>query len=223
MFPLSGLLFFACGVLLSYFTYHRYVFYRLESKNIINKYYFIAAMCISIGYFVYSLPALLPTRHTGFFVFSTQIATLVNAIGFGTFLLIPAYTWMTVYYHTIARYVVHLYTLIAGIVLILYPPNSFIDTHGIIHWGFQKPVTAMMFGIMTVSFVLNIALLISYFKALRSFSLFNVLALITAFLLGGFGGGYQYIGNNHTLLLYADFALVIGMFIVFIAAVKNKL
>lgn len=223
MFPLSGLLFLSCGILLSYFTYRRYSFYTQEPKNTINKYYFVAAFCISIAYFAYSLPAFLFPRNSDFFVLFTQIATLVNAIGFGIFLLIPAYSWMTVYYHTVMVYMVYLYTLIVGILLILYPPQSIIDAHGIIHWGFQKPITAMMFGIMALAFVLNITLLIFHFKALWSYSLFNVVALILTFFLAGFGGGYQYIGNNHTLLLYADFALVAGMFIVFIAAVKHKL
>ena len=223
MLPLSGLLFLSCGIALSYFAYHRFTFYKQEPKNIINKYYFVAAMCISIAYFVYSLPALLFPRTIGFFVLCTQIATLVNTIGFSAFLLIPSYIWMTIYYHAVARYIVCLYTLIVGILLILFPPQPTIDAYGIIHWGFQKPITAVMFGIMALAFVLNIVLLSSYFKTLRSFSLFNVIALIVTFLLAGFGGGYQYIGNNHTLLLYANFALVMGMFIVFIAAVKHKL
>jgi hypothetical protein len=223
MLPLSGLLFLSCGILLSYFSYHRYTFYKQEPKNVINKYYFGATFCISIAYFAYSLPALLFPRNSDLFVLFTQIATVVNAIGFGAFLLIPAYSWMTDYYHTAMVYIVYLYSLIVGILLILYSPQPIITASGITHWGFQKPIIAPMFGIMALAFVLNIALLIFHFKALRSYSLFNVVALIITFLLAGFGGGYQYIGNNHTLLLYADFALVAGMFIVFIAAVKHKL
>ena len=55
-------------IALSYFAYHRFTFYKQEPKNIINKYYFVAAMCISIAYFVYSFPALFFPRSIGFFV-----------------------------------------------------------------------------------------------------------------------------------------------------------
>ena len=220
---ISGSLFSLSGILLGYFSYTRLRAWKLDPHNTINLYYWKATFLITCALMLYGFAGLFFENSANFLRITAAFATVINILGFGYFLLIPVYSWGSARAAVIARGGVRLYALVVAALLNLYPPQSFIDHAGIIHWRFSTLIGWLALIIMGVAFTLNIILLSSYFKRLASLSFVNLIALIATFFLTGIGGSYLYIGDNAVFLVAASFFLFAGICSVFWSVVKSAI
>ena len=223
---ISGLLFSLSGTLLGYFSYTRYKAWKLDPHNTINVYYWKATVFITAALILYGFAGLFFESPTLVLRIAAAVATILNTFGFGYFLLIPIYSWRGDAQNVIIRGAARLYAIAVAAMLVISPPQSFIDSAGIIHWRFNAIVGWSVVGIASLAFALNIILLSLYFKRLSSLSFFNLIALMFTFFLSGIGGGYLYVGDNPIFLIVASIFLFVGIFSVFWSvaqvAVKKK-
>ncbi len=218
-----GMLLLCCAAMLGYFSYRRFVEYRRDKKNTVNYHYWLAALALSFGFAFYSIPSVFWGSNSALLVAGVIVATILNAIGFGHFLLIPLYTRFSYKNFVISKYLLYLsITIIAGL-LIMMPPASYLDASHVIHWQFSRIESWFMLLFICTAFTLNLLLLGHHVKKLITFSFTNTMALIFTFLTTGIGGGYMYIGNNSILLVLATVFLYIGISIIFVASLQTAI
>jgi len=218
-----GLLMVTCAPMLGYFSYTRLKKYREDRTNLINYYYFAAAGAVSLAVFFYGFPSLLFPRSNALIAAGTAIATVLNAVGFSYFLLVPLHRYIQKKTYIILKHFVFLLAAgIAGMVL-LFPPHSTLDSSGVIHWGFNSYTQWTMLTLITAAFVPNILLIWRNLKILKRFSAFNALALMLTFLTTGIGGGYLYIGDDRMFLPLATVLLFFGISIIFFSSVLTTM
>ncbi len=222
MVPYSGWIFIACGLMLGYFAYTIHCSFQDNPTNKINYYYRQASIFICASFFCYGMPSIVFPRHEQVLTAGSVIGTLFAAIGFSSFLMIPLYSWIGPKRAPTLRYLITLYVVTTMAIYVIIPPETFVDTVGITHWGFSLASSLFMAALITAAFTSNIILLVSSFKMLSSLSALNTISLIFTFLLTLFGGGYQYLGNSTTLLALSSVSLFCGILFVFLSALKKS-
>jgi len=147
------------------------------------------------------------------------VATILNALGFSHFFMIPLYSTLSKPVFTVGKHVLFLYTTVIALMLIALPPASYLDQFGIIHWRFSAAVAWAMLALIGSAFALNIMLLMRYLARLKRFSFVTTLSLLITFATTGLGGGYLYIGDDAVFLAVSTILLYIGVASIFFASV----
>jgi len=222
MVPYSGWIFVACGLMLGYFSYTIHFSLKEDPTNKINYYYRQASIFISLSFLCYGIPSIALSSNEQALTAGSVLGTLLAAIGFGSFLMIPLYSWLGKKRAPALHSVITLYVIATVIINVIVPPTTYLDPAGITHWGFSLPSSLVMAALITTAFTANIIPLISSFKILSSLSATNTISLIFTFTLTLFGGGYQYLGNSTMLLALSLVSLFCGILLVFLSALKKS-
>jgi uncharacterized membrane protein YidH (DUF202 family) len=216
--------FFFCldGLLMAVFCYNRYTEYGNNPSNRIIYRYYYASLYVSIALLMYGVIPLI-SQESQILSLAGSLGLIFNAIGFSNFLLIPSYDWLSRNTHTITKYILFALIPIIGALLVTYPPQTVVDTIGVTHWNFGPLLGSIATIQMDIAFGLNIILLVTHFYRLKKLSVFNSIALITAFSATGISGAYLYLGNNSHILILASVGLTIGIGSVFLSVVRGKI
>lgn len=220
--PVSSIIFLLTSLLLAYFCYARFLETRRDKNNAVNFHYYLASLYVFIALFLYGISGLLLESNFSLARVGTVTAVLLNALGFCHFFLIPAYSWFSLRGYVIARHILYLFILLLAGILVVDPAHSYTDAWGIIHWGFPFLVGFLAALQMNLAFACNLILLGGHFSRLKRLSLLSVLALIITFILTGFAGTYQYMGDSPFLLALSGVLLFLGVGAVFFSTVSKK-
>lgn len=203
------------------FSFRRYFYYHQNPGNKINLLYWLASGFVTLGFLFYLIPgfAAIGSANNAV-IMATVAATAFNTIGFGCFFLAALFVWLpgriyVIFSHAITFLIFGLIALLA-----LLPPSP-VNHDGVIHWNFDIRFSLPLVVFMAASFTLNIVLLLKNFSRLSQLSSFNAIALLTTFILTGFGGGYLYIGDNQEILKLAYYFLPIGVLSVLIMTLRG--
>ncbi len=219
MFPIPGLLMVISGLFLSHFTYRRFNDYRRDRHDVTNRFYLMAGLWVSSALFLYGIPSFFYQVSPVPLRLAAIGATVLNVIGFGYFLRVALYAWLSPNSFSLASHAIALYAVLVAVVLVLFPPDTYIDQAGIIHWSFTLTESVLILALNISAFASSILLLYLNFRALLDRTwIARVSAMILTFVLSGIGGGYLYIGDDSMLLGLASVILCCGLFIEFIGS-----
>lgn len=217
--PFSGISILLSGIFLSYFAFRRFLDFKEDPENTTNNFYLLASTLVSIAMVLYGLPAFFYNQYPETLSFSAVFSTILNVTGFGYFLKIPLFIWLSRRKFSIASHLISIYVLLIASLLIASPPPSFLDIAGIIHWKFSTLQSALILFFNAGAFGLNIIVLGKNFKLSNNFEGFLKLgAILLTFILTGLGGSYLYFGDDSELLLISNIFLLVGILSVVIGS-----
>ena len=219
IYPVN-ILFLLSAMFLGVFCYNRFRAHTQNPHNKITYQYFLASFFVSISLFVYGISAFLSQDSFILSIFAS-VALILNAVGFNHFFLIVLYDWFSPRNYVLAKHSLHLFVAVLAILMIVTPPQSIVDTYGVIHWRFSHIVGILAAMHMDIIFGANIAILMKQFYRLKKLSIINSLALVLTFIFTGLSGSYLYMGDNSLGLFLATIGLYLGISTIFSAVIHG--